>query len=614
MTRSRYYFAAIAVLLLATWLRFHNIEAQSFWHDEGNSARLSERTLRLIIEGTASDIHPPFYYILLHAWRGLVGASEFTLRGVSAFAGIAVVALTFTLARFTFGLKQARLAGLLAAILVAVNPPMLWYSQETRMYTLLSLWILLATCVLLWAQRDGWTWRLIVGYVLLLSAGLYTHYFFPITFAIHGMVVLFSLKGEEQFSLRPLLRWVGMVIASFVLFAPWLPFVLNGLGGNRGVAQPLTGFAVDVAGWLWFGAVNQSASTVGSLWLLVLVSSVVFRPKKALPLITILILPLAALVIIGATDATFYKFLLLIVPALALLLAHAIVKATERMREISRLGAALFYVGLAGVVLLSLSSWLQVNDVYARDDYRGIAELISAENNPSAAVILNAPNQWEVFTWYHREGATVYPIETKSEAQTVADLEEITSEHMRLYTLYWGDTLQDPEHWVEEWLDDNTFKVSEEWRGQVRFVQYSVPSGDSATMQVPVDLTFGDDLLLEGFTLTNRDVSAGDILELSLFWQLTAETDGRFKLFTHLLDDAGVLVAQRDIEPVPYTFDWTPDETRILTPGMLIPTETPPGSYTLRIGMYDVLDPSARLLLSDGSDGFDVAMITVSER
>lgn len=47
-------------LLLALALRFYRIEAQSLWYDEGNSARLVERPVRLIIEGAAGDIHPRF--------------------------------------------------------------------------------------------------------------------------------------------------------------------------------------------------------------------------------------------------------------------------------------------------------------------------------------------------------------------------------------------------------------------------------------------------------------------------------------------------------------------------------------------------------------------------
>ena len=72
----------LLILLLATGLRFHRLAAQSFWNDEGNSARLSERSPRLIVEGTAGDIHPPLYYLLLRGWRALAGDSEFGLRAL----------------------------------------------------------------------------------------------------------------------------------------------------------------------------------------------------------------------------------------------------------------------------------------------------------------------------------------------------------------------------------------------------------------------------------------------------------------------------------------------------------------------------------------------------
>ncbi len=64
------------ILALAAFLRFYLLDGQSFWNDEGNSARIAERSLQLITEGAAGDIHPPLYYYLLHFWRGVFGSSE----------------------------------------------------------------------------------------------------------------------------------------------------------------------------------------------------------------------------------------------------------------------------------------------------------------------------------------------------------------------------------------------------------------------------------------------------------------------------------------------------------------------------------------------------------
>jgi len=52
---------------------------------------------------------------------------------------------------------------------------------------------------------------------------------------------------------------------------------------------------------------------------------------------------------------------------------------------------------------------LYFDAAYARDDYRAIAARITVEAGPSAAVILDAPNQKEVFTYYYPDGPNVTP-------------------------------------------------------------------------------------------------------------------------------------------------------------------------------------------------------------
>jgi len=51
----------VAILALATMLRFFQLDAQSFWNDEGTSARVAERSLPLITAASIGDIHPPLY-------------------------------------------------------------------------------------------------------------------------------------------------------------------------------------------------------------------------------------------------------------------------------------------------------------------------------------------------------------------------------------------------------------------------------------------------------------------------------------------------------------------------------------------------------------------------
>ena len=124
-----------ALVLLAVALRFYRIDGQSLWSDEGTSVVLALRDLGAITRGAALDIHPPLYYYLLHFWMTAFGSGEIAVRALSALLGAATVWLTWLLGRRLFSAP----VGLAAALLLALSPLHVQYSQETRMYVLATL-------------------------------------------------------------------------------------------------------------------------------------------------------------------------------------------------------------------------------------------------------------------------------------------------------------------------------------------------------------------------------------------------------------------------------------------------------------------------------------------
>ncbi|MGB1250091.1 MAG: glycosyltransferase family 39 protein [Candidatus Promineifilaceae bacterium] len=591
--------ALIFILLLATGLRFHNLDAQSFWNDEGNSARLSERPVRLIIEGTASDVHPPLYYLILHGYRGLVGGTEFALRSVSAFAGVLLVALTVPLAAYMRRSSKARqsssIVGLVSALLVAINPALVYYSQETRMYMLLPLLAILSTVLLLrWLQTDGIRNRWLIAYGLVMTAGLYTHYFFPIVFVIHAMMCLL------EFEWRRMVKWGAVVAAAWLLFLPWLPIVLRGLGGNRGVAQTPQLYLTTVTRWLFTGGTDVPMPALfpllpglllGALLLIMLFKRLRWHAWL------LFFVPLATLPVLGATDVAFFKFVLLAICGLSVLLAQASFSMLQSRR----------YEMLPAIIMLSWLFILNLRGVQAqatdpqfyRADYRGMAARISAENHPNAGIILNAPNQWEVFTYYHQAGAPVYPLpRTRDYAEVLTELETIGDTHDRLYVLYWGDAQQDPDRWVENWLAANAFKASEEWVKDVRFVVYAL-SDEWKLVMNSAEIDFNQQISLTQTGLNRTELRSGDILKTAFVWQAQQKIEQRYKIFVHLLDPDGRLVAQKDSEPAQMTLDWAVGDPVTTQHGILIPANLASGTYTLVVGLYDVADPSERLPVSE---------------
>ena len=286
-------------------------------------------------------------------------------------------------------------------------------------------------------------------------------------------------------------------------------------------------------------------------------------------------------------------------------------------RRLSFVPVLLLLVLLGGTAV-SLNS-LYFSEVYARADYRGIAARIAAAGYEDAGIILDAPNQWEVFTYYHRDGAPVYPLPKGQPDPAIVEpeLAQIAAQHRRLYALFWGEEQRDPQRVVERWLDANAYKAAEEWVGDVRFVVYAVPEGATGELATTTAAPFGEAITLEGYTLAAPPLQAGDILPVTLFWSTAAPVAARYKVFLHLVDANGAVVAQRDSEPggglLPTT-DWQPGTIYTDNRGVLLPDGLPPGTYELLIGLYDVADPAARLPVVEGGradNAFSLGSVTV---
>jgi len=203
-----------AALLVALVIRLAAIGAQSAWLDEGYSLALAHHDAGFILSFTVrSDIHPPLYYLALHAWLAVTGYGLEQARLLSALCGVAAVAAIYALAAELFDRPTA----VWAALFLAVSPLASWYSDETRMYAMTGLFTLLALAFLVRAvRRDAWAaWG---GYVVCGALAFYTDY--SAVYALAGATVyaLFMRRGAGM-STRP---WLIGVLALTALSAPAL--------------------------------------------------------------------------------------------------------------------------------------------------------------------------------------------------------------------------------------------------------------------------------------------------------------------------------------------------------------------------------------------------------
>jgi len=140
--------AALGLVLAAgAALRFATLDTQSLWLDEAVTARLLRMDLGAMLQAIPdSESTPPLYYLVAWLWIHVFGTGEAGMRSLSALLGTVTIAIVWALGRRLGGER----AGLAAAVLVAVNPMLVWFSQEARAYALLAL--LSALSALLWLR------------------------------------------------------------------------------------------------------------------------------------------------------------------------------------------------------------------------------------------------------------------------------------------------------------------------------------------------------------------------------------------------------------------------------------------------------------------------------
>lgn len=646
--------AAVALLLLAGWARFHLLGAQSLWHDEGNAYVQATRSFGDIAANAARDIHPPGYYWLLAVWRIFTGDSEFALRALSAFASLLTVALVYALGMRLYG----RAPALAAALFATLNTFSIYYAQEARMYALLGLWSAASMLALVGLvqsvmrqdqgsplfQRNQPALRWLVALGVFNGAGLWTHYAFPLVMIAQGMLALLWVVGTvttrhdevpgiswsfNYKAVRLMVYFSAASLLAIALFLPWLPTAWRqvttwpntGIESGAGQALPV------ILARLTFGITITSGTSITAAFFLLfgLLTLPGSRPREGWRMLVPVvwgIVPVGLFLALGLYRDANLKFLIPAQLAVALWLGRGVwVLWTLKVRRDTPLTRLIPRLA-AGVGMLSIVSglWSGLNPLYhdttyRRDDYRAIVEVITMRARPGDAIILSAPNQEEVFGYYYDGDLPVYALPRGlggDDAATLDELNAIIDQHSRIFAVLWGTSERDPNNIVEGTLDAQTFEADDTWYGDVRLARYASPAVFPAAQESGAH--FGDAITLQSYTISAQRVAPGDVLQLQLIWTTSQVLTTRYKIFVHLVNPEGIIVAQRDAEPggnQAITTTWTPGQPVTDNHALIIPGDLSPAHYSLIIGVYNLENSLDRLALPDGADTLQLAQITV---
>jgi len=151
---------------------------------------------------------------------------------------------------------------------------------------------------------------------------------------------------------------------------------------------------------------------------------------------------------------------------------------------------------------------------------------------------------------------------------------------------------------LEQYMPQGSVVDRGGWHGgDPSFVVYAIPAGSEAELPAmrQVSARWGDRMQLLGYTVDRGAFSAGETIELTLYYRALENMDQRYTAFVHLLGpenpaDGGPLWAQDDSEPC-HTFyptsSWAPGEIVVDHITLPIPDDAPTDEYALAMGFYE---------------------------
>lgn len=389
-----------AIVLLAAALRFATLGVQSLDGDEGFTADIASRSFGAAMSQIPhTESTPPLFYALTWLWAKLAGTSEYALRSVSALAGTLAVPTVYAIGTRL----HSRHAGLVAAVLAAVSPLLVWYSQEARSYMLFMLLAALSFLAFLRALDGERRW--LAWWALASAAALATHYFAAVTVVPEAIWLLARAQAprRERIAAVAAVAVAALALLPLLLYQdahvsrPWA----NALSVADELKATTQSFLVGIE-WTWLihrpGVWILGALAIGAA---LLAWRSADRRLLALPAavaaVALLVPFLGSLV--GAKYFTPGNELG-VWPLLAVMLAAG--------AALSRIGVAI--AATACVVMLAITIAGALDDDLQRDDWRGVVGGLNKAPGPRAIVLESPFQDGRVAAYYLKRRSGPLPV------------------------------------------------------------------------------------------------------------------------------------------------------------------------------------------------------------
>jgi uncharacterized membrane protein len=581
----------LVLVLVAFGLGTYNLGAREFWLDEALSANVSG----LGWAGATAHLrsspfeHPPFYFLSLNLWQQGAGTTEFTLRFFSLLWGVLFIPLLYA---FTKRLSGERL-GVLAALLATISPFMVAYSQEARMYTMLPCLALLALLAF-WnglERDDRPLWWL--AYLAIVILGASTHYLFILVWIATTLYLVLDFLQRRK------VRWWAVAVQGLPLLAAgiWLIFSPGLRDSLSRIARGEAAFGLayklnKIMPTLLLAEMEAQQPPPGAYllmalgWLLILLGVWWSKRKRVLGERAWLLLVLILVVPLGVALAIPYGVL---GRHLGLVLIPGFIFMALGLLALHRRG--LLALGVGVLTVLSLSSLGLIAHYTSTGGSFGQAlAYIDQRGQPGDSVIISQPLHQHLAAYYNEQEWPIQYLPPANSPPTVDRVDEALDALNKLHDRLWlgpaGAWTADPESLVEQWLVANAFQAEKVWFSDSSAVALYLTSREGLVPLEAGNWNWEGQIGLNGVEASPLSVRVGDALRLRFRWRAAQGIDGRYEVSLRLVDDQGLVWAERRSEPCGGwcpTDEWQGSAFVQDQHALVIPPGTPPGAYLLEV-------------------------------
>lgn len=217
----------LSIFFLGLLLRVIHIGRESFWFDETLTGYRSQWTYPQLLENIAPIDQMPLYYTIMWFIGQNYGSGDILLRLPSAIFGTLAI-----IPAYYIGRRISRKAGLFSALLMAIIPTYIYYSQEARMYSLIILlssifffFVLEYNHNILYSDRKYTKKWIIISGLLLLYTHYYSLMFVGLALCSTGAIEFFRKHETLKEKIKATINYSKPLIIACLSIIPWFIFL-----------------------------------------------------------------------------------------------------------------------------------------------------------------------------------------------------------------------------------------------------------------------------------------------------------------------------------------------------------------------------------------------------